>query len=348
MFFEVLTVPVLQNKVFNTREEALHADRGILDIQQNLHSGIFENRAFDSSKLVYDPTYDNEQAHSERFEQHLSEVCDILMPYVKGKAVVEVGCGKGHFFKKLSRCELRSVAGCDPAYQGNDERIIKAVFSPELDLRGDILLLRHVLEHIKDPVSFLSSLAKSNGNQGLIYIEVPDLRWIVDNQVYFDLFYEHVNYFVPDDFTRIFGKVEAQGSLFNGQYQYVVADLGSIRTTPYSVPDSDPGFRVSLSRLDRLVALLKGTTKPVFIWGAASKGVISALHLENRGIEIDGLIDINPKKQGRLVALTGLPVLSPAAFKEQYQDALVLIANANYENEIRAELQEMPVDFMLL
>lgn len=348
MFFELVKVPVLQNRVFESMQEALNAEHGELDIQQHSESGIFVNQAFDSSKMVYDHLYDNEQAHSATFEQHLNEVCDILDTYIDGKNVIEVGCGKGYFFKKLGDRNPASLAGCDPAYQGDDERISKSAFSPGLGLRGDVIILRHVLEHIQEPVSFLHSIAESNGYTGLIYIEVPDLHWIVKNQVYFDLFYEHVNYFVPDDFTRIFGKVYERGSLFNGQYQYAIADLATINSLPFTFSMADADFAVAFKRLDSLVLDLQRSDRPIFIWGAASKGVISALHLGNRGISVDGLIDINPKKQGKYAAFTGLPIFSPASFKERVESAIVLIANPNYENEIRADLLGWNIDFRVL
>jgi hypothetical protein len=44
-------------------------------------------------------------------------------------------------------------------------------------------------------------------------------------QSWFDLFYEHVNYFRLDDLRRMFGTVHEAGHLFGGQYLYIVADL---------------------------------------------------------------------------------------------------------------------------
>lgn len=49
----------------------------------------------------------------------------------------------------------------------------KVYFSSDLNIKGRGLILRHVLEHVEDPVSFLFELAAANGNEGLIYIEVP-------------------------------------------------------------------------------------------------------------------------------------------------------------------------------
>ena len=94
--------------------------------------------------------------------------------------------------------------------------------------------MRHVLEHILNPINFLSEVKKSNGGQGLIYIEVPCFDWIMKNRTWFDIFYEHINYFRLDDFKRMFGRVIECGYCFGGQYLYVIADLSTLRQPKYN------------------------------------------------------------------------------------------------------------------
>jgi 2-polyprenyl-3-methyl-5-hydroxy-6-metoxy-1,4-benzoquinol methylase len=341
VLYPKIKVPVLQNRVFDSEQAAIGSDFGYLQIEQNPETGIVENRLFDANKIVYDQNYDNEQSYSRVFEEHLEHVCDILAPYIRGdKKVIEVGCGKGHFFRKLASRNI-DIIGCDPTYEGDDPRIIKELFSEELGLKGDVIVLRHVLEHIQDPVSFIKSIAAANGNKGIIYIEVPDLNWIVKNQVFFDFFYEHVNYFRPADFKRIFNKTYELNTFFNGQYQYVIADLGSINNPPYTFEKNEDEIKVSFDNLDKIGNLIRQSDRPVYIWGAASKGVISSMHLLLRGIRITALVDINPKKQNRYAAMTGIKIISPETFRQQGNKAILLIANPNYEAEIRRELSGM-------
>ncbi len=47
------------------------------------------------------------------------------------------------------------VTDLDPTYEGANPNVIKAYFSPEIGLRADGIILRHVLEHVQDPVEFL-------------------------------------------------------------------------------------------------------------------------------------------------------------------------------------------------
>src|SRR5690606_2119789 len=110
------------------------------------------------------------------------------------------------WFLELLRQRGHRVPGIDPAYEGDNPDVIKAPFTRELGLSADAIVLRHVLEHIADPFAFLGAIADANRG-GLIYIEVPCLDWIIAHRAWFDLFYEHVNYFRLDDLRRCFGTV---------------------------------------------------------------------------------------------------------------------------------------------
>ena len=72
----------------------------------------------------------------------------------------------------------------------------------------------------------------------------------------------------------------------------------------------------------------------IYVWGAGSKGVISSIYLLEMGIEISGIIDINPMKQNKYVAITGLRVFSPDEFNSDNRSAIILVANSNYFDEI--------------
>ena len=69
------------------------------------------------------------------------------------------------------------------------------------------------MEHIQNPYEFLSQLKDANGGGGRVYIEVPCFEWICEHRAWFDIFYEHVNYFRRSDFNRMFGIVVESGKL---------------------------------------------------------------------------------------------------------------------------------------
>ena len=329
-------LPVLQNRMFPTAQAARECARGDVVLVQSLETGLVFNQAFRPELVEYDADYQNEQGLSGAFARHLDAVLDLMRRHFAGRSLVEVGCGKGLFLERLLAAGF-DVTGLDPTYEGSNPRVIKAFFTPETGIRADGLVLRHVLEHVPDPLAFLAGLRDANGGEGRIYIEVPCLDWIARHHAWFDLFYEHVNYFRRVDFERMFGTVHEVGHSFSGQYLSVVADLATLRTPRRPASDEfalPSGFMnaIATSRA-RLAASGDGGA----IWGGASKGVIFALFMERAGAAIDTVIEINPAKQGRHLAATGLVVQSPdEAMAHLPAGADVFVMNSNYLQEIEA------------
>jgi hypothetical protein len=331
-------LPVLQNRMFDSAEAARGCARGDVVLVQSSETGLVFNRAFRPELVAYDADYQNEQGLSAAFARHLDAVLGVMQRHFAGQSLIEVGCGKGLFLERLLAAGF-DVTGLDPTYEGSNPRVLRRFFTPELALRAEGLVLRHVLEHVVDPVAFLAGLREANGGAGRIYIEVPCLDWIASHHAWFDIFYEHVNYFRLADFERMFGTVHEAGRSFAGQYLYVVADLATLRAPRRAAGDE---FRLPagfLSAVDDSRALLAATAPgaPRAIWGGASKGVIFALFMERAGVPIDVVIDINPAKQGRYLAATGLRVQAPEeAIAQLPAGADVFVMNGNYLDEIEA------------
>ena len=338
--FRAERLPVLQNRTFATEEEATASPTGDVVLVQDGFTGLIFNEAFDPSLVRYDADYQNEQARSSVFQRHLGDVAGVVERHFSGQRLIEVGCGKGYFLDRLRRLGYH-VTGIDPAYEGDDPDVIRAPFERGLGLSGDGVVLRHVLEHVRDPLAFLGDITQANGGRGAIYIEVPSFEWILEHRTWFDIFYEHVNYFRLADFERMFGRVHERGHLFGGQYLFVVADLASLRR-----PDGGAAEPVTmpadfLSSFDRAAAVIRSRTDRRYaIWGAASKGVIFSVYLRRAGVVLDAAFDINPAKQGRFLACSGLGVSAPekAGTRLRAGDHL-FVMNSNYFQEI-VELTE--------
>ncbi|MFJ2464775.1 class I SAM-dependent methyltransferase [Pseudomonas sp. NPDC087615] len=328
-------LPVLQNRTFATAQQAQASYSADIVLVQDDQSGLIFNQVFDASKLSYDVDYQNEQAHSVQFRQHLNAVEAILERHFKGQNLIEVGCGKGYFLEML-RGQGYAITGIDPSYEGDNADVIKAPFTRDLGLSADAIVLRHVLEHIQDPVAFLAEMAAANQG-GQIYIEVPCFDWIVEHNAWFDVFYEHVNYFRLADLSAMFGIVHEAGHLFGGQYLYIVADLSTLRRAPAEAPQLLTLSNTFTASLKRAVQIIQAApAQGSAIWGASSKGVIYSLALQRAGVAVDRVVDINPAKQGRYLPLSGARVSSPQeAMDALPEGANLFVMNSNYLEEIK-------------
>jgi len=333
-------IPVFQNKMFATEAAALACPKGTVNLVEDMDTGLVFNAAFDAALLDYDTNYQNEQGYSGVFQRHLDAVREIIEPHFSGKSLIEIGCGKGYFLEHMQKHGY-DITGIDPAYEGDSPFIVKACFEPGLGLSADVVILRHVLEHIPDPVTFLSSIARANGDKGIIYLEVPCIDWICRHRAWFDIFYEHVNYFRLSDFRRMFGTVHEAGHLFGGQYLYVVADLSTMRPPHTEEQDAVRFPDDFLTGIQDVIA--GGTTgKRKAIWGGAAKGTMFAFYMKRAGITVDLVVDINPAKQGKFLPSSGLRVLSPEdAMQILQQGDNVFVMNSNYYGEIIAKTNNL-------
>ncbi|AOS92633.1 class I SAM-dependent methyltransferase [Mycobacterium intracellulare] len=330
--YEQPDFPIFQNRMYDSAGEARDCPRGDISLVQDDVSGLIYNAAFRPEVMNYDAAYQNEQAHSPLFKSHLETVANIVERTLGTHGLVEVGCGKAYFLELL-QARGYSVTGFDPTYEGRNPAVQRCNFSKGVTVSARGLILRHVLEHIQNPVDFLNGLRDANGG-GLIYIEVPCFDWILDARAWFDIFYEHVNYFRLEDFSRMFGRVVESGHLFGGQYLYVVADLATLRP-----PVSSAADRVDFPEDFLAMATVAPSNLgrgPSAVWGAASKGVIYSLLRERCGNPVSVLIDISPAKYGKFVPATGLRVMSP----DEGMAALspgsdICVMNSNYLEEIR-------------
>ncbi|HLR94298.1 MAG TPA: methyltransferase domain-containing protein, partial [Jiangellaceae bacterium] len=172
--------PVLTGALFPDRDSARAAVRGPLDLGLCLTCGHVQNTAFDPGLVQYDVTYDNSLHFSGQFQSYADALVQRLVSEydLRGKHVVEIGSGKGDFLTSLVRAGGNTATGYDPTVEPHTSlpgvRLVQDYFRPGQHVDPyDLLVCRHVLEHLADPAGLLGSLRKSAPEGALLYLEVP-------------------------------------------------------------------------------------------------------------------------------------------------------------------------------
>jgi hypothetical protein len=346
-------VPILQNRVWPTVEAAKAAPSGVLDMVKCNDCGFAWNQAFDESLIKYDPDYDNDQAQSDAFRSHMSSMADRVIASLTNTAanLVEIGCGQAAFIDVLAPKlpDEMPLFGFDPSWRGKDgdgprgAKIYRQYFGPDtaslVPSGAQFVVSRHTIEHISDPLAFLRTIRSVivNTHGARLFLETPDIDWIVSNLQVQDIFYEHCSIFSRSSFAVAlqrsgFDLVSIE-SVFGGQYFWVEAKPNLQSASPPNTHTHQDGAAEFESQVSSIVnswrSFVMRSDRPVYLWGAASKGVTFALLLG--GGSLAGVVDINRKKIGKFLPITGLPVI-PA--DELPDDSLVVIMNPNYASEI--------------
>ena len=369
-FIERRRVPVHQNLLMTSPEAARTIRRGDLRLAACLDCGFVTNTAFDPNLLQYGAAYDNDQSCSACFENYVDDLIEALIREgARGKRVVEIGCGKGYFLTRLCERGDNVGVGVDATYTGPasalDGRVsfIRDFYrESHAALEADVIVCRHVIEHVPDPLGLLRSVRLSLDRRpaARAYFETPELRWILKNVVVQDFFYEHCSYFTADSLAFAFraaGFTAASVShVFDGQYLLLAAAPAVVKPegeTPLSgaaellplLETYGQREREALqSWSSRLRALRENGT--LAIWGAGAKGVTFLNLLDPQSELVDCVVDVNPRKQGHFLPGTGHPIVSPAALRARGARSVVVM-NRNYANEVHATIAQSGLDVSL-
>lgn len=341
IIYEAKGFPVLQNVLYNTKEEALNCKVGDIELVQNEETGIIHNRLFDESLIDYNADYSFDPSVSQAYRKLAVGIKDIIEKYLGKEKLLEIGCGKGFFVEFLSSFGF-DILGMDPAYEGSNPNIKKEYYSKETNKEFNGIIMRHVLEHIKEPYDFLCSIKDANNNKGLVYIEVPCFDYINEKSAFMDIYYEHVNYFRKKDFENMFSSIIDSGHIFGGQYLYIVADLATlkrpVKTDVYILNNS------FFAKLEDYVHLIKNSQKNTAIWGCGPRAQILAFWLQKYNTCIDYFVDINPVRNGKYLALVNhyenqsggvISDITQLLDEVKKDEAIVFVMNKNYLEEIK-------------
>lgn len=368
VFFSVPDVPVNSVLLMRTHEQALTFPLGNIELAYSPTSGFITNRVFSEELVDYSSEYEETQGFSGTFSAFHKRLAEDLIERfdLRNKTVVEIGCGKGEFLTLLCELGPNDGIGFDPAYhpeRNTSEAKDRIEFITDFygekysDKAGDFVCCKMTLEHIPDVASFVGTIRRSIGDSPdtVVFFQVPEVRRILKDLAFWDVYHEHCSYFSKGSLARLFRSQGFDVARLWTDYddQYLMIEARPSTGTPTGpLPDEedvqtlqrevDEFARRIGPRLDHwrgLLNLLHSEGKRVVLWGGGSKAVafLTTLGMQE---QVECAVDINPHKHGTYLAKTGHEIVAPDYLRSNPPD-VVIIMNPIYHDEISRDLTAM-------
>jgi SAM-dependent methyltransferase len=367
-FTEIRGVPIHCNVLSPSKAHALGVQRGDLEMSCCNECAHVYNAAFQSEEMKYDDVYENSLFFSEKYRSYAASLAERLVERfdLRGKKIIEIGCGAGDFLKLLCDKGENEGIGFDPSTAAGSSiaghpriTLVRDYYSSKYrHLEADFISCRHVLEHLESPSVFLNEIVKAMppGKRTALFFEVPDVMFILKGHSSWDLIYEHPSSFSMSSLRRLFSmagcRVEDLWRSFHNQFLCVCVSAGmcddSFEENESDRDKKDVAHYAGLfSKVlqdqvgfwTRRLHLWRQRNDRVVLWGAGSKG-ITFLNILQASASIDYVVDVNSRKQGKFVPGTGQTIVSPDFLKQYLPDAVILM-NRAYETEILDDLRGM-------
>ena len=225
---------------------------------------------------------------------------------------------------------------------------------------ADVIIGNNVLAHVADLHGFVEGIRILLKEDGVVAIEMPYVKDLVDNCLFDTIYHEHLCYFSVTALNCLFRR----HSLFLNDVKRLPTQGGSLRIYVEKKENVSPRVREMLqteakervnqidyyrdfakkvegmrTELRGLLLSLKKQGARIAAYGAAAKGS-TMINYAGIGPEfLDFVVDRNTHKQGLYMPGQAVPILPPEALLERMPEYLLLLA-WNLVDEIRQQQKE--------
>ncbi|MFW2381051.1 MAG: class I SAM-dependent methyltransferase [Acidimicrobiales bacterium] len=283
--------------------------------------------------------------------------------------VVEVASNDGYLLKNYQAAGI-PVLGIDPAPGPVKAAVESGVptrcefFGAEVakglvseGIRADVIHGNNVLAHVADTNGFVEGLATLLKDDGVIAIEAPYVRDLIEHLEFDTIYHEHLCYFSATSFKNLFRRhglhlndvkwLEIHGGTlryFAGKTEQPTQALLDLLAEEEAMGLGAReyyetfGARVENLRTDlrKLLTSLKEDGRTIAAYGAAAKGA-TMINYTGLGTDvIDYVVDRNTHKHGRYMPGQKIPIRPPETLAEEMPDYVLVLA-WNFLEEISAQ-----------
>lgn len=217
----------------------------------------------------------------------------------------------------------------------------------ETGRRADVVHAHNVLAHVPHINDVLEGIRLVLADDGVVVIETPYLRDLVEGLAFDTIYHEHLFYYSVTSLDRLLARnglvtlrvepIPIHGGSIrliagrDGQPDAsVVRFLDDERAGRLNEPASLRSFAERVQDIrEKVLAFLEQRRREgrhIAAYGAAAKGTVLLNACGVNETHLDFVADRNPDKQGRFMPGTRIPILPPEAIEERHPDDLLVLA----------------------
>ncbi len=291
--------------------------------------------------------------------------------------VIEIASNDGYLLKNFLENGVRilGVEPCANVAKAAEEAGIPSLVKffgvntaremVEDGIRADLLIGNNVLAHVPDLNDFVQGMKILLSPQGVITMEFPHLKKLIEFNQFDTIYHEHFSYFSLVTVEKIF----AAFGLVIFDVEELPTHGGSLRIFARHDSDTEKSVQEAVDRLReseikagytdvaiyqqyaeqvketkrKLLTFLiqaKNEGKSIVGYGAPAKGNTLLNYCGVRYDFIDYTVDLSPHKQGLYLPGTHIPICSPDKIAETRPD-YVLILPWNLKDEIMKQMDHV-------
>ncbi len=301
------------------------------------------NHLFDWEHVPYGNKPNKMYNNGSQWKRHINYLkkwlSNKIPPY---PIIVDIGCGDASFLISMAKgYQLKGeFLGFDPSGDVDpDQKEItfnRELFLPLEDTakyKPDLIVMRHVVEHLTAPSSFLHSLAwgaSQYDKPTYLYCEVPCIDRVFETKRLADFYYEHPSQFTTSSFTRM---LNTAGNVIDIVHAYdgeVICGLVELKPTleqNQTSKNADQFFNsttISILNIKKELKDLIRERRSIAIWGGTGKCASFMHHYQISCEDIPLVIDSDERKWGTFVPGIGQEIRPPAFLLNHPIDTLIV------------------------
>lgn len=259
---------------------------------------------------------------------------------LEGKYAIEIGSGRGDFLEVLGRLNVKAT--------GLEHSIENVICSREKGVKTDegylldwvdqslqkfsLVVCNNFLEHQPKTHSFIAKLHSLLSDDGIVYISVPNLDYLLNKSCLYEFVADHLVYFTQPSLRLAFEmnsfEVLEQYKKNNGNDLVLVAKKRDMLDLTKSKIEVD----AIIDSIKTMVSNANQSGQKIAIWGAGHRALalmaMADLH------EIAYVVDSAGFKQGKYTPILHKKIISPEVFLKSNCDLLIVMLPGNYSQQV--------------